>query len=435
MARAAEIILKTREGRPLDAAEIDSMVDGFVRGEVPDYQVAAWLMAICFRGMTPEETAALTMSMVRSGGTIDLGALAPRAVDKHSTGGVGDKTSLVVVPLAAAAGVPVPKLSGRGLGHTGGTLDKLESIPGFRTALTEEEFVSQVSRVGCAIAGQSARLVPADAKLYALRDVTATVDSVPLIASSIMSKKIAAGSRAILLDVKCGRAAFMQTETDARMLAEAMVEIGRRVDRRTVAVLSAMDEPLGYAVGNALEVREAIETLRGQGPRDLEVLALTLGGWMLDLGGKARSAEEGARVLGEVLRGGKGLTKFEEMVRAQGGDPAVVRDPDRLPRAPVRADVLAPGSGVVTRIDGRAVGLAAMRLGAGRARKGDPVDAAVGIVLRRKVGDPVRAGEPLAVVHARTGPAAAQAVRDVACAYRIGEGAPDAAPLILGAIG
>jgi pyrimidine-nucleoside phosphorylase len=433
--RAADIILKKRDGGILEAAEIEAMAGGFARGEIPDYQAAAWLMAVWFRGMTPDETAALTMALVRSGATIDLGPLAARAVDKHSTGGVGDKTSLVVVPLVAAAGVPVPKLSGRGLGHTGGTLDKLESIPGLRTALGEDEFLAQVERVGCAIAGQSERLVPADAKLYALRDVTGTVDSVPLIASSIMSKKIAAGSQAILLDVKCGRAAFMQTEADARTLAEAMVEIGRRVGRRTAAVLSAMDEPLGFAVGNALEVREAIETLRGEGPRDLQMLCLTLGGAMLALGGHARSAEEGARVLRDLLRAGRALAKFEEMVRAQGGDPAVVRDPGRLPQAPVALDVAAPASGVVNAIDGRAVGLAAMRLGAGRARKGDPVDAAVGVVLRRKTGDAVRAGEALAVVHARSEQAAAQAANAVAAAYRIGPAAGAAAPLILGTIG
>lgn len=432
--RPADIILKKRRGLILDADEIDCMVLGFARGEIPDYQVAAWLMAICFRGMAPEETAALTMAMVRSGSTIDLGPLAARAVDKHSSGGVGDKTSLVVVPLVAAAGVPVPKLSGRGLGHTGGTLDKLESITGFRTALSEDEFVAQVRRVGCAIAGQSERLVPADAKLYALRDVTATVDSVPLIASSIMSKKIAAGAGAIVLDVKCGRGAFMNTEADARALAHVMVEIGTHAGRRTVAVLSAMDEPLGRAVGNALEVREAIDTLQGQGPPDLELLSLTIGGWMLMLGGRARSADDGAQDLRRLLREGAALAKFEEMVRAQGGDAATVRDPARLPQAPRQQPVPGSVSGVVTAIDGQAVGLAAMRLGAGRVKRGDPIDAAVGIVLERKVGDTVRRGETLAVVHARTGEAAAQAVDDIAAAYAIGDGTAVAPALILGAI-
>lgn len=432
--RPSDIILKKRRGLILDADEIEGMVLGFTRGEIPDYQVAAWLMAICFRGMAPVETAALTMAMVRSGSTIDLGPLAARAVDKHSSGGVGDKTSLVVVPLVAAAGVPVPKLSGRGLGHTGGTLDKLESITGFRTALSEDEFVAQVRRVGCAIAGQSERLVPADAKLYALRDVTATVDSVPLIASSIMSKKIAAGSGAILLDVKCGRGAFMNTEADARTLAQVMVEIGTHAGRRTVAVLSAMDEPLGRAVGNALEVREAIDTLRGQGPPDLELLSLTIGGWMLLLGGKARSADDGARDLRRVLLEGAALAKFEEMVDAQGGDAATIRDPARLPQAPRQEPVPARVSGVVMAIDGQAMGLAAMRLGAGRVKKGDAIDPAVGIVLGRKVGDTVRRGETLAVVHARTGDAVAQAVDDIAAAYAIGDGTAAAPALILGAI-
>lgn len=426
--RPPEVILKTRQGVPLDAAEIEGMVLGFTRGEIPDYQIAAWLMAVCFRGMTPEETAALTMAMVGSGSTLDLGALAARAVDKHSSGGVGDKTSLVVVPLVASAGVAVPKLSGRGLGHTGGTLDKLESIPGFRTALSEDAFIAQVGRVGCAIAGQSERLVPADAKLYALRDVTATVDSIPLIASSIMSKKIAAGSHAILLDVKCGRGAFMKTETEARSLAQAMVEIGRHAGRRTIAVLSGMDEPLGRAVGNAVEVQEAIYTLRGDGPPDLEALSVTLGGWMLVLGGKTASAVEGAEQLRRLLRSGAALAKFEEMVAAQGGDVAVVRDPSRLPRASVDLPVPAPIAGRVTAIDALAVGVAAMRLGAGRVKKGDPIDPAVGITLRRKTGDAVGRGDALATVHARTEDDARRGVADVAAAYRLGAAGGAAMP-------
>jgi pyrimidine-nucleoside phosphorylase len=347
---------------------------------------------------------------------------------------VGDKTSLVLVPLVASAGVPVAKLSGRGLGHTGGTLDKLESIPGFTTALSQAQLVAQVQRIGCAIAGQSATLVPADAKLYALRDVTATVDCVPLIASSIMSKKIAAGSRAILLDVKCGRAAFMKTQADARALAEAMVALGRQVGRRTVAVLSAMDAPLGKAVGNALEVREAIEALGGRGPADLEALCLTLGGWMLGLGGRAANAADGAEALRERLSGGAGLAAFEAMVTAQGGDAAVVRDPSRLPQAPIQAAVPAPAAGIVVGIDGEAIGLAAMRLGAGRARKGDPVDPAVGVTLDRVVGDRVRAGERLATVHARTPEAAAGAAAEVAAAYAIGPQRPPAQNVILGVV-
>ena len=432
--RPYDLIVRKRRGGALRPDEIEALISGFVDGSIPDYQMAAFLMATYFRGMSTEETAALTMAMVRSGEVLDLGPLAGRAVDKHSSGGVGDKTSLVLVPLVASAGVPVAKLSGRGLGHTGGTLDKLEAIPGFRTALSGAELVAQVERIGCAIAAQSATLVPADAKLYALRDVTATVDSVPLIASSIMSKKIAAGAAAILLDVKCGRGAFMKTEAEARALAETMVGIGRSVGRRTIAVLTAMDHPLGKAVGNALEVREAIDALAGRGPADLEALCLALGGWMLMLGGRAKTADDGAETLRSRLRDGSALATFSAMVAAQGGDAAVVRDPARLLQAPVQAAVPAPASGTVTGIDGEAVGLAAMRLGAGRAHKGDPVDPAVGIVLDRTVGDRVRAGERLATVHARTPEAAALAVVEIAAACTIGPGQPQAAPVISGVI-
>lgn len=429
--RAYDIILKKRNGKALDAAEIEGLVGGFVGGSIPDYQMAAFLMAVYFRGMSPEETATLTGAMVASGATLDLGPLAARTVDKHSSGGVGDKTSLVLVPLVASAGVPVPKLSGRGLGHTGGTLDKLESIPGFRTALDETEFVAQIEQIGCAIAGQSARLVPADAKLYALRDVTATVDSVPLIAASIMSKKIAAGAAAILLDVKCGRGAFMHTEREARALAEAMVAIGRAVGRRTVALISAMDHPLGRAVGNALEVAEAVATLRGEGPADLEELCLTLGGWMLVLGGNAPSPEEGAAELRRRLGSGEAMVKFSAMVEAQGGDVAAVWDPTRLPRAAVQVAVPSPASGTVMGIDAAAIGLAAMRLGAGRVTKDDTIDPAVGVVLERSVGAPVEAGESLAVVHAQTTGAAARAAAEVAAAFTIGANVAAARPLIL----
>ncbi len=432
--RAYDLIQKKRDGAALSAGEIAWLVDGFVEGSVPDYQMAAFLMAVYFRGMTPEETAALTWAMVRSGKTLDLGPLAGRAVDKHSSGGVGDKTSLVLVPLVASAGVPVPKLSGRGLGHTGGTLDKLEAIPGFSTALSEAAFVEQVERIGCAIAGQSAALVPADARLYALRDVTATVDSVPLIASSIMSKKLAAGSSAILLDVKCGRGAFMKTEADARILAEAMVAIGRASSRRTAAVISAMDHPLGRAVGNALEVAEAIATLRGEGPQDLEKLCLVLGGWMLVLGGRAASPEEGSEELLRRLRSGDALRKFEALIRAQGGDPRVVADPGRLPSAPCRLPVPAPASGVVAGIDAEAIGLAAMQLGAGRARKGEAVDPAVGVVIERSAGVAVKAGEHLATIHARSEEAGLAAARQVAAAFAIAESAPVEAPVIRGVI-
>ncbi len=433
--RAYDLILKKRQGSALTAEEIEALVGGFVDGTVPDYQMAAFLMAVYFRGMSAGETAALTMAMVHSGGTLDLGALAARTVDKHSSGGVGDKTSLVLVPLVASAGVPVPKLSGRGLGHTGGTLDKLEAIPGFRTALGEAEFVAQVERIGCAIAGQSARLVPADAKLYVLRDVTATVDSIPLIAASIMSKKIAAASAAILLDVKCGRGAFMHTQAEARTLAETMVEIGWATGRRTVAIISAMDQPLGRAVGNALEVAEAIATLSGGGPEDLEALCLTLGGWMLTLGGRARSVEDGAEDLRRRLRGGEALATFSALVEAQGGDIRVIHDPGRLPHAAFQTPVPSPSSGTVTAIDGAAIGGAAMRLGAGRVKKGDAIDPAVGVVLDRTAGASVKVGERLATVHAQTADAAARAVSDVVAAYTIGAGPPPARPLIYDVVG
>ncbi len=434
MMRPAELILKKRDGGALTDGEVEALVVGFVGGSLPDYQMAAFLMAVYFRGMTAAETAALTMAMVRSGEILDLGPLAARAVDKHSSGGVGDKTSLVLVPLVASAGVPVPKLSGRGLGHTGGTLDKLESIPGFRTDLSQAEFISQVQRIGCAIAGQSASLVPADARIYALRDVTATVDSLPLIAASIMSKKLAAGAGAILLDVKCGTGAFMKTASDARRLAETMVGIGRDMGRRAVAVISGMDHPLGRAVGNALEVREAIATLRGEGPPDLETLCLALGGWMLVLGRQAASPEEGARALQRRLRSGEALSKFAEMIEAQGGDSGVIDHPERLSQAPVRCRVLAEASGVIAAIDATAIGLIAMRLGAGRAKKSDPIDPTVGVVIERSVGATVRAGDLLATVHAGTQEAGGAAAREVAAAVTIREAAQPAPPVILNVV-
>ncbi len=433
MIRTPELIQRKRDGGALTAGEIEALVAGFTRGEIPDYQIAAFLMAVYFQGLDAAETAALTQAMVRSGPTLDLGPLAGRAVDKHSSGGVGDKTSLVLVPLVASAGVPVPKLSGRGLGHTGGTLDKLEAIPGFRTALDQAEFVALVERIGCAIAGQSATFVPADAKLYALRDVTGTVESMPLIAASIMSKKLAVGAGAILLDVKCGRGAFMKTEEDARALARTMVEIGRSGGRRTVAVISGMESPLGRAVGNAVEVAEAIRTLHGSGPTDLEGLCLDLGGWMLLLGGLAATPEEGRAHLVRRLRSGDGAAKLAEMIRAQGGDDTVVTDLRRLPGAPVQAEVLAPASGFVAAIDATAIGLAAMRLGAGRVRKGEAVDPAVGVVLERTVGDAVRVGEPLAVAHARDRQAAAVAADAIVAAFRIAD-APPSVPRLVRAV-
>ncbi len=429
--RVYELIQQKRDGGELTSEQIAALVSGYVAGEIPDYQMSAFLMAVYFRGMSSRETAEFTMAMVRSGATLDLSAIRGTKVDKHSTGGVGDKTSLVLIPLVAAAGSPVAKLSGRGLGHTGGTIDKLESIAGFQTQLEPRAFVDQVNRIGCAISAATTDLAPADKKLYALRDVTATVDSAPLIAASVMSKKIAGGSDAIVLDVKTGSAAFMKTVDSARQLSRIMVGIGSHGGRRTVAVISDMDQPLGRAVGNALEDIEAIETLRGEGPADVRELCLELGAQMVTLAGVARSPGEGKARLASLLDGGDALTKFAQMVEAQGGDRRVVEDSRRLPAAPVQVSADASSSGVVASIEGQAVGLAAMGLGAGRAAKDDRIDPAVGIVLARKVGDPVTQGEPLAAVHAADRESAAAAVRRITAAYRIDLQAPTRRPLIL----
>ncbi len=426
--RMTELIARKRDGERLTAEEIRWIVQGATDHSIPDYQLAAWLMAVRLRGMDTAETHHLTQAMVLSGDTLDLRAIPGRKVDKHSTGGVGDKTTLVVAPLVAAAGVPVAKLSGRALGHTGGTLDKLESIPGLTVALSREVLIAQVRRIGLAVAGQSARLVPADQVLYALRDTTATVDAVPLIASSVMSKKLAAGADAILLDVKAGRGAFMASLEQATELAEVLVAIGRRAGRETVALVTEMEQPLGRAIGNSLEVIEAIETLHSQGPEDLVELCLALGAEMLLLGGRAQDLGQAEAILRSVLADGRGWRKFQEMVAAQGGDPRVVEDPGRMPAAPHHLQVAAPSDGFVESIDALAIGLAAKALGAGRDVKDAPIDRRVGVVLTRKRGDPVGRGEPLAILHAAT-PTAAAVVETVQRAFRIG-GRPASTQLI-----
>ncbi|MCY7783278.1 pyrimidine-nucleoside phosphorylase [Bacillus sp. FSL H8-0515] len=398
--RMVDIIIKKQNGKELTTEEIQFFVNGYTDGSIPDYQASALAMAIFFQDMSDRERADLTMAMVNSGETIDLSAIEGIKVDKHSTGGVGDTTTLVLAPLVAALGVPVAKMSGRGLGHTGGTIDKLEAIDGFHVELTKDEFIKLVNRDKVAVIGQSGNLTPADKKLYALRDVTGTVNSIPLIASSIMSKKIAAGADAIVLDVKTGAGAFMKTEEDAAELAKAMVRIGNNVGRQTMAVISDMSQPLGFAIGNALEVKEAIDTLKGEGPEDLHELVLTLGSQMVVLAKKAETLDEARAKLEEVMKNGKALEKFKDFLKNQGGDSSIVDDPSKLPQAAYQMDVPAKEAGVVSEIVADEIGVAAMLLGAGRATKEDEIDLAVGIMLRKKVGDKVEKGEPLVTLYA-----------------------------------
>ncbi|HEU0014351.1 MAG TPA: thymidine phosphorylase [Longimicrobium sp.] len=413
------LIERKKNGGEMTAEELEFLLRGFLDRSIPDYQVAAWLMAVVIRGMTEAETLALTEAMVASGETLDWSGLERPTVDKHSTGGVGDKTSIVLVPLMAAAGAAFVKMSGRGLGHTGGTLDKLESIPGFRCELPLDEMRAQVRRIGCALVGQSPELVPADKAMYALRDVTGTVASIPLIAGSIMSKKLAGGARSIVLDVKWGSGAFMESLEDARELARVLVRIGEGAGRRTRAVLSSMRQPLGRAVGNALEVREAIDTLHGRGPADLWSLTLELGAQLLQMAGLARGDDDARRRLVELRDSGAGARMLATLIQAQGGDASVVDRPDLLPAAPVVREVPAAEGGWVAEADARAVGDAALALGAGRRTKADPVDPAVGVVVRARIGDRVEAGQPLAHVHARTEHAAEHAIAAVRAAYRL----------------
>jgi len=426
--RPAELIERKRDGGELSAGEIRELVLGYTRDEIPEYQVAAFLMAVYFRGLNGAETFALTDAMIESGDTIDLGAaLGRKVVDKHSTGGVGDKTSLAVGPIIAACGVPFGKMSGRGLGHTGGTLDKLESIPGFRVELSVDELVAQVREVGMAIIGQTGDLVPADKLLYALRDVTATVDNVSLIAASIMSKKIAAGADAIVLDVKVGDGAFMKTLDEARELAETMIELGRRARRETMCVLTDMYQPLGCAVGNALEVREALDTVRGEGPPDFTELVLDACGHLLALSDLEVDEAQGRQLAERAVSDGAAAGVWKRWISAQGGD----ADESALPTAAVMREVASPRSGYVTRVGAIAVGVAALHLGAGRMTKDDTIDHAVGVVCLRKRGDRVEQGDVLAEVHARDDVSASVAVDEVLSAFDIADARPEARPIVL----
>lgn len=433
--RAYEFILAKRMGQTHSEAEIADFIKGYVDGRISDAQAAAWCMAVYFNKLSPAEMAALTKAMIESGDCIDLSGIEGIKVDKHSTGGVGDKTTLVVGPMVAAIGLPFAKMSGRGLGHTGGTLDKLESIPGLTVEMDRTRFVNQVRKIGLAVVGQTGNLVPADKKLYALRDETATVENIGMIAASIMSKKIAAGADAIVLDVKCGRGAFMNTVQDARKLAEAMVHIGHSFGRKTAAIISGMEQPLGRAIGNALEVKEAIATLTGNGPEDLRELCLELGAKMAVLGEVCREYAEARGLLEKALSSGAAFEKLRLLVREQGGDVAAIDDPQRLPGAAYQEEVLAPESGTVKAIDSLALGLSSMALGSGRERKEDPIDYAVGIVLNKKAGQKVKKGESLATLHYNDTVRLAAARSRILEAFQITQEAnvPEP-PLILGTV-
>jgi len=423
--RAVEVIRKKRDGLELSRSEIEYIVAGATNEDIPDYQVSAWLMAAVLRGLTKAETASLTDAMLRSGEVLDLSALSARKVDKHSTGGVGDKTSLVLAPLVAAAGLVVPMISGRGLGHTGGTLDKLESIPGLNVSLSVPEFRRVLESCGCGIIGQTAEIAPADRKLYALRDVTGTVASPYLICASIMSKKLAEGIDALVLDVKTGSGAFMKKEEDAVFLAELMVETGERMGKKMVALISDMDQPLGLHVGNSLEVKEALEVLRGEGPKDLRELCVELAGWMLRLGGRASTPLEGKEFAQQLISSGKALDKFRQMITLQNGDARIIDNPERLPQAEHKMDVMSSSSGYVAAIECEQVGTACVTLGGGRERKEDEVDPAVGIVLHKKISDPATAGEPLGTIHYNSEARAARARALLEKSYQIEDAPPE----------
>jgi pyrimidine-nucleoside phosphorylase len=433
--RAIDIIRKKRDGRELSREEIAFVVDGASRETIPDYQLAAWLMTLMWRGMSGAELAALTDAMLHSGDVLDLSKMAGAKVDKHSTGGVGDKTSLVLAPLAAAGGLRVPMISGRGLGHTGGTLDKLESIPGFNVNLSLGEFRKVLDTCGCAMIGATPEITPADKRLYELRDVTGTVESPYLLCASIMSKKLAEGIDALVLDVKAGDGAFMKKQEDAEHLAELMVETGERMRKKVVALITDMDQPLGRAVGNALEVEECIEVLRGRGPADLRELCLDLAAWMFVLGGRAANVDEGRSAAEELIASGAAREKFAEMVRLQGGDARVAHDPKRLPHASREETVTAARSGYVTAIHCEQIGIGCMMLGGGRERKEDPIDPAAGITLAKKVGDAVRAGEALFTAHHNHEARHAVAMQLLRGAFEIGAERPAPRPLVRKVIG
>ncbi len=428
--RASDVIRKKRDGRELSRAEIRFIVDGYTRESIPDYQASAWLMATLLRGLTRAETAALTESMLQSGQVLDLSEFQASKVDKHSTGGVGDKTSLVLAPLAAAAGLIVPMISGRGLGHTGGTLDKLESIPGFRVDLSIARFREVLRSCGCAMIGQTGEIAPADRKFYSLRDVTGTVESPFLICASIMSKKLAEGIDALVLDVKTGLGAFMKTQDDAVFLAELMVETGQRMGKKMAALITDMDQPLGRSVGNSLEVEECIEILRGEGPEDLRHLCRELGGWMLHLGAVTVSLDHGKELADRLIRSGQALETFRKMVELQGGDPHAIDDFKRLPRAQHAVDLLSPKSGYVNAIQCEQVGTACVILGGGREKKEDSIDPAVGIVLHKKVADVVAAGEPLCTLRYNAKVRADQAKLILENSYQIADTPPAPKPMV-----
>ena len=426
-----ELIIKKRNGFELTKEEYSEIIDGFISGEIPDYQVSAFLMAVCFKGMTDDETANLTDVMMRSGELIDLSEIEGVKVDKHSTGGVGDKTSLVLAPWVAAAGVPVAKMSGRGLGHTGGTLDKLESIKGLSVDMTKEEFIDNIKLHNIAVCGQNANLVPADKKLYALRDVTGTVKDISLISSSIMSKKLACGADATVIDIKVGHGAFMKTIEEAEKLAKMMIGIGSKMGRKIIAVITSMNMPLGYAVGNALEVKEAIETLKGQGPADLTELCLELGSHMLVLGKVAKTQEEAVETLKKLIDSGAAFNKFKEFVVAQGGDVSVIENPELLPDTQFSDIYKSKNEGYISELNALDIGLASVKLGAGRETKTSVIDYGAGIVLRKKIGDYVKKDETLAILYSNNSANFTKAIKFMDSAYTISEEKPSHKPLIL----